>query len=309
VRITHQTLVRAALSDLRKSAAKMAKYQQEMSSGQRITTASDDPFGAEKALGFRASISSLEQAKRGIAQSEDWLNATDSTLDTMSDVLVRARSLALQGSSDASGGEATTAMSSEAAQLLGSALEAADTSSGDWYLFSGFQVDTVPFEGLDAGGAVTSDPTAMVAVRYNGDGGQIVRDVEPGVDMTINVTGTDAWLDPTKAASVFSTLTDLRDALGANDTEAVRNTIDRLDDLISQCSRQRGIAGAKLQRLSLADDKLSSMTIGLKSLLSKTEDADMAEAVVNYSQAEAVYNASLKVNSQILPQSLFDYLR
>ena len=309
MRVTHQTLVRAALSDLGKSAAAMAKYQQQLSSGKRISVASDDPFGTERALGFRASISSLEQARRGISMSANWLNATDSTLDTISEVLVRARVLAVEGSSDASGSDAATAMSAEAAQLLGSALEAANTSSSGWYLFAGFQVDTPPFEGIDSGGNVTSDPAAVVSVVYNGDGGQIVRDVEPGVNMTINITGTDPWLDPAQDGSVFSTLADLRGALAANDTDAVRETIDRLDDLVSQCSRQRGIAGAKLQRISLADDKLASMSIGLESLLSETEDADMAEAMVNFSQQEAVYNAALKVNSQILPMSLLDYLQ
>ncbi|MHB0874956.1 MAG: flagellar hook-associated protein FlgL [Anaerolineae bacterium] len=309
MRVTHQTLVRAALGDLAKSAAAMAGYQRQLSSGKRINIASDDPFGAERALGFRASIGSLEQAQRGIAQSENWLNATDATLDTLNEVLVRARVVAIEGSSDSSGSDATTAMSAEAAQLLGSALESANTSSGGWYLFAGFQVDTPPFEGLDSGGNVTSDPEDMVSVRYNGDGGQIVRDIEPGVNMTINISGADGWLDPAAATSVFATMIDLRDALGANDSDAVLGTVDRLDDLISQCSRQRGIVGAKLQRLSLADDKLTSMSIGLKSLLSQTEDADMAEAMVNYSQQEAIYNAALKVNSQILPMSLFNYLQ
>jgi flagellin-like hook-associated protein FlgL len=35
----------------------------------------------------------------------------------------------------------------------------------------------------------------------------------------------------------------------------------------------------------------------------------MAEAVVKYSQQQAIYQASLQVNSRVLPMSLLDYLR
>lgn len=309
MRVTHKTLIRDALKDLQSAAASMSKYQMQLSSGKAIQKPSDDPFGAERALNLRSSIASIEQAQRNIASSEDWLNATDSALSNFSDILTEARSIAIRGSSDSAGADANTTYAKVVSELIASAIQAGNSSSGGWYLFAGYQVDEVAFEGLDAGGNVTSDPEAMVSVRYNGDGGGIEREVEPGVEMTINTTGAEAWLDPTDSSSVFATLIALRDALAANDSDAALATIGNLDDLISQCSLHQGVVGAKLQRLTLANDKLSDMSVNLQSLLSQTEDADMAEATVYFSQQQVCYQAALKVNSQVLTVSLFDYLR
>jgi len=309
MRVTHKTLIRDALQDLQSAATSMAKYQMQLSSGKSIQKPSDDPFGTERSLNLRSSIAAIEQAQRNIASSEDWLNATDSSMGHFSDILTEARSIAVRGASDSAGADANATFAKVVSELIASAIQAGNSSSGGWYLFAGSQVDEVAFEGLDAGGNVTSDPEAMGSVRYTGDDGTIQREVEPGVEMTINTTGSEAWLDPGDSGSVFATLIRLRDALATNDSDAVLATIGDLDNLISQCSLQQGVVGAKLQRLTLANDKLSAMSVSLQSLLSQTEDADMAEATVYFSQQQVCYQAALKVNSQILTVSLFDYLR
>jgi len=132
--------------------------------------------------------------------------------------------------------------------------------------------------------------------------------------MGINFTGApgaggEEWLDPTHTNSVFAVLTDLRDALAADNSIAIAGVVGRLDDCMDLTGQARAATGAKVQRLDLASDKLDSVALGLQELLSRTEDVDAAEAVMNLTQQEAIHQAALQVSSRVLPMSLLDYLR
>lgn len=309
MRVTHRMLVRTALRDLQNSTQRLGKYQEQLSTGKRIHRPSDDPFAVDRALSFRSELQALETSKSNIDLSRDWIDATDVTLSSMTDIIIRARNVATRGAEDSVGEEGRFALAQEAAQLLGSAIQAANTSSQERYLFAGYKVDDIPFVGLDSGGNPVSDPMSIASVQYNGDGGNIIREVEPGVTLQVNFNGQEAWLDPANTSSVFSGLLALRDALLSQDGNGIRDALDTLDGSIELLGQARAVAGARNQRLDLASDKLDSITLGLESLLSKTEDADIAEAAVNFSQEEALYKASLQVNARILPVSLLDYLR
>jgi len=79
--------------------------------------------------------------------------------------------------------------------------------------------------------------------------------------------------------------------------------------LIKVMLSERAKIGAKQNRLELTQDKLSSQTINFTELLSKNEDADMAEVIMNAKMAENVYRASLSVGAKIIQPSLVDFLR
>ncbi|MGQ9552840.1 MAG: flagellar hook-associated protein FlgL [Anaerolineae bacterium] len=309
MRVTNQMLVRTALRDLQSSMQTLGIYQEQLSSGKRLHRPSDDPFAVERALSFRSELQALEVCKENIDLSRDWLNAGDITLEKMIDVLTRARSAGVRGADDSVGAAARQALANEVAQLLGSALQAANTSSQGRYLFAGYKINRVPFTGMDASSNPTNDAAQIASVVYNGDNGIIVREVEPGVNLEINLTGNEPWLNPTQDGSVFSVLIDLRDALAADDSGAISAAVSKLDECMDLTGQARATTGAKIQRLDLADEKLDSISLGLEELLSKAEDVDMAEAVVHYSQQETVYQAALKVNARVLPMSLLDYLR
>ena len=54
---------------------------------------------------------------------------------------------------------------------------------------------------------------------------------------------------------------------------------------------------------------MEASEVGLRELLSKAEDADMAEVASQLNQQQFVYQTALAVNGQILRTSLLDYLR
>jgi flagellar hook-associated protein 3 FlgL len=298
MRITQTILNQAALDGMQSNLKRLSDYQRQAVTTKRISKPEDDPFAVEQSLGFRTRLKASETTRRNIGMSMDWLNATDKTLSDMDTLLTRAKSLALQGANETLGLEGRQALAAEVDGLLEQAVAVANTRHGDQYLFAGFKVGARPFD-------ATRNPAGQItAVTYNGDTGQIVREVEPGIDMTINIVGSSQF------NNTFSALMNLRDSLLAApfDVNAVSNTLTPIETELDNTLNTQAAIGTKLRRLTTTTDRLQAAEVGIQSLLSQAEDADMADVVSKLNQQQFVYQTALAVNAQVLRKSLLDFL-
>src|SRR5690242_19784571 len=145
MRVTQQTLARQTLYDLSSATDRLAKIQQQLSTGKQITQPEDDPFGASRALALRDELSDTQQYQRNINEGDAWLKQTDSALNNVNDITTRIRTLVIQagnGTQDAGGLQAIAA---EVSQLKESLREQANTTLAGRYVFSGTQTKTAPF--------------------------------------------------------------------------------------------------------------------------------------------------------------------
>lgn len=300
MRITQKMLVTSALNGMQTNLRRLSDTQRQAVTTKRVNRPEDDPFAVEQSLGFRSKIKASETARNNIAMSKDWLYATDDALGHAGDLLTRTRSLALQGASDTLGPEERQSISTEVNQILEEMLAVANTRHGDDTLFSGFKLDSPAFvESRDANGQITS-------VAANGDiTGQIVRQVEPGIDMVVNVSGDRVFPD------IFNTLINLRDSLVQSpfDLNAVSTALDDLKTNLDTTLDVRAAVGTKVRRLESATERMSATELGMQELLSKAEDADMTEVVTDLNQQKFVYQTALAVNGQVLRTSLLDFIR
>ena len=298
MRITQQLLNQSALNGMQTNLRRVKTLQEQAVTSKKVNRPEDDPFAVEQTLGFRSRIKASVTARQNIAMSQDWLNATDKALGDISDLLTRTRSLALKGASDTMGPDERQALATETEGIIEQAIAIGNTRHGDHYLFAGFQVDTQPFSRNPATGAITS-------TTYSGDNGQIVREVEPGTDMVINTPGDPLFTD------VFNTVISLRDALQASPFEAsdVASVAADLETQLDNVLDVQAATGTKVRRLEASSDRMEASEVGLRELLSKAEDADMAEVASQLNQQQFVYQTALAVNGQILRTSLLDYLR
>jgi flagellar hook-associated protein 3 FlgL len=300
MRITQNILNQSALDGMQNNLLRLKRYQQQAVTTKRVSRPEDDPFAVEQALGFRTHLKSNETSRRNIAMSSDWLNATDKTLGDVSTLLTRAKSLALKGSNETLGVEGRNALAAEVDGMLEQAVATANTRHGDHYLFSGFQIDTPAFD-------VTRDPGTgyITSTTYNGDSGLIMREIEPGIDMAVNIVGDSHFTD------TFNTLINLRDALVASpfDVSNVSPHIDELETQLDNTLNLQASIGTKVRRLESTIERMETAEVGVKELLSNAEDADMAEVVSQLNQQQFVYQTALAVNAQVLRTSLLDFLR
>ncbi len=300
MRITQKMMSDAAVQGMQANLRRLSDTQRQAVTTKRINKPEDDPFGTERALGFRSKIKASETARDNIALSKEWLNATDSTLSDVGDLVGRSRLLAEQGASDTQGTEERQSISIEVNQMLEEALAMANTRHGNQYLFSGFKIDSPAYVATrDTDGNITS-------IAANGDiTGQIVREVEPGVTLGVNVSGESVF------PGLFSTLVTLRDSLTQTpfDANVVSATLTDFDTQLDAVLDVQAAVGTKVRRLESATTRMEAAEVGMQELLSKAEDADMTVVASELSKQQFIYQTALKVNGQILSTSLLDYIQ
>jgi flagellar hook-associated protein 3 FlgL len=67
--------------------------------------------------------------------------------------------------------------------------------------------------------------------------------------------------------------------------------------------------GSKVNRIQLLQQQQQKDQVSLSGQLSDIKDTDMAQAITDFSMAQATYQASLKAAAQALQPSLLDYLK
>jgi len=86
------------------------------------------------------------------------------------------------------------------------------------------------------------------------------------------------------------------------------NMLDKCDRHIADISREQTDLGARMNRLELISTRLDQDEGSYKKLMSDNEDTDMMEAIMNKSNAEAVYQASLKAGASIIQMTLSNFI-
>ncbi len=298
MRITQNMLHQTAIDSMQTNLLRLSKTQRQAVTGKRVTRPEDDPFAVEQSLGFRARIKAGESTLRNVALSQDWLNATDKALGDVVSVLSRAQSVAIKGANGTLGPDERQSLSTEVDQMLEQAIAIGNTRHGDHYLFSGFQINTEPFQKNPPSGTVTG-------TTYQGDNGMMLREAEPGTNISVNVPG-----DPV-LSEVFGKLIALRDKLQAApfSPDDVMTVKTDLKNKMNEILDMQAAIGTKVRRLQTTADRVQASQTGLKSLLSNAEDADMAEVISNLQQQEFVYRTALSVNARVINVSLLDFLR
>jgi flagellar hook-associated protein 3 FlgL len=282
------------LTNIERNQQRTTDLQNQLTSGSRITKPSDDPIGTARALNFQQSIDQTTQYLTNIDQASSWLNTADAALSGVNSVLVRARELAVQAANGTLSAQDRTNMLEEVHQLQEQVLDQSHAKYGAYYLFAGTRSDRP--------GYVLPQSSSTTPAAYQGNQGQVQREVSPNVSMSTSVDAQAAF-DP-----VFDALSALATGLGTNDVSAIGSSLDKLDQGTNSVLNARAQVGAKVNRLDALQQNLQSVKVNLAGLLSSDKDVDMAEAITNFSMAQLVYQASLKASAQTLQPSLLDYL-
>lgn len=140
--------------------------------------------------------------------------------------------------------------------------------------------------------------------NFEGNKAAIDYEVNLGVSIKINIEG-DKIFDP-----IFKHLTqislDLRNgdtkALSGQDLSDIQDDLDRV--LVAQ-----GQIGAKANRLEKTVNRFNSLDENVTGLLSKVEDTDISQAIIDLRMRETAYQAALQAGAKVLQMTLLDYLR
>ncbi|WP_137926475.1 flagellar hook-associated protein FlgL [Cupriavidus sp. 2SB] len=190
MRVATSTLYHQGLQSMNNQQSLLMHVQQQLGTGRRILTPSDDPVAATRALGVTQAgavngqyTASRKEANSALALEENSLTTVTTVLQSVKTLLVNAGNGTL---SDTDRASLATALQGQYDQLLG--LANADDGTGN-YLFAGLKTGTVPFA-ADAAGNVT----------YQGDTGHKLLQVDVSRQMPAGNTGAEVFQSVSNSA-------------------------------------------------------------------------------------------------------------
>lgn len=302
MRITNNMLINNMLSNLSRNLNRVSKYQDQLASGKKISLPSDDPIIASRALKLRTDVAEIKQFKRNVNDATSWMEITETTLKQIGDVMQRVRDLTVDAANGTDTGNDMEKTKVEIEQLKTQMIHLANTTYSGRYIFSGFKTDK----------ALLNENGEFLINVSNDE--QIFYEIGIGDDININVTGKDLFYygnetDITgKKSGIIETFDQLIAALDSGDEKAVGDMLGRIDADIDNILRVRAEVGARMNRLELTANRLEDDNINFTKLMSKNEDVDIAEAIMNLMNEMNVYNASLATGAQVIQPTLVDFL-
>jgi flagellar hook-associated protein 3 FlgL len=294
IRRTSDMTARQTLYDLERVNDNLSRIQGQLSSGKQIQQPEDDPFGAGRAVFLRDEVSDIQQYQRNINEGSAWLQGTDIALGNAGDLLQRVRELVVQAANGTQDQGGLDAIAAEIAQIKESLRGQANATFAGRYVFSGTQTDTPAY------------PAGSNA--YAGNQGAVQRVLSQGQTATVNETGTTVF--GPDGSNVFDLLDTIQADLQSQNRTALQNAdLQGIDVAADRLQQARSNVGAISNRLDTQLSHLKDQEVNVQSLLSNTEDADMAKTMITFSQTQATYQAALQAGARVIQPSLLDYLQ
>lgn len=296
MRVTNNMLVMDFMNNYNKNLERLQKDQNMLSTGEKVSKPSDDPVAVASILRIKTEIARNNAYTKNTDDAKSWLSLTDTALGQIGDMLQNARELAVQGSNGTLTQSDMQNLAAQVDQLKQQIIQVGNTQYNGRYIFAGYKTDTKPFSDTSNG--------------YAGDNGAIKFEIGAGGNtIQVNVTG-DKVFDVSSGTSQLLTVMDnLSNALRSGDNQTVSNIIGDIDNQIQNILSIRADAGAKSNRVDLTANRLSSDNYNFTALLSKNQDADIAQVITNLKMDDNVYRASLAAGAMIIQPSLVDFLR
>lgn len=304
LRVTQTMMNTQLLRNISNNLGRMNNLQNQMSTGRRINTPSDDPVGLTFSMRYRSEIAANDQYVKNADSAASLLDYTDMTLGQAGDILQRIRELAVKGASGGQSQEAYDAINLEVKQLYDQMVDIGNSKFNGKYVYNGQQTGIMPYSrlGIDDDGS----PKAYENVT---DNGQIHFEVSPGVTLASNIFGNEVFGEAGANNNAFKVISDISAALKTGDNEQISQLIGKVDECINNLLEKRAEVGARANRVTLLQDRLEGIGINLTGIMSKTEDADLSEVITNLKMDENVYQASLSAGAKLISPSLVDFLR
>ncbi len=321
MRVTENTNYDVVRESIRRGREKMQELQYQSTTLKKLNQPSDDPVGAAKVLEMRTDKLNNDQYQVNAKIAEAFLNNTDHAIFELSEIVLRAKEIAINQSSAASSSEETRlGVSEEVIQLFKQAVAIGNCRVGDRYLFGGYK---------------TQKPPVGPEGSFLGDDGQMMLEIANDVFLSMNVPGSDVFntspprggIDGASAyrgsearddgeldalpenVNLFEELQHFRIALLTGDLEGVRSTLERFDQIYSKLIATRAKIGSRMQGLQSTSQAIERHNITNAMLSSSLEDADMAQVVSDLGKEETVFRSSLASSKRLIQPTLLDFLK
>jgi len=276
---------------LQKQSAALLHTGQQIATGRKILTPSDDPVASARALDVSQSKSVNQQFITNQGYADDALKLVDGQLDGAGEIIQYARERVLAAGNPALSPSDRQSIASDLRSQFDAMLAIANTrdANGD-YLFAGYRSNTPPFEKTVTAGTLGSD--------YKGDQGS----------RTMQVSGESVF--GSEGDGVFKVLGEFISALegGGDVSGAVSTALGGLDDSLDRTLTVRAQIGSQQVEVEQLGFIGSDLDLQYQTTLSNLQDLDYNEAISRLTQQRTFLEAAQQSFLKTTGLSLFNYL-
>lgn len=288
MRINAKIMADNMKANLARQSTQLMKTQLKLASGKRINRPSDDHIGFGKVLGYRSTLSTIDQYQENITDAQTRVKYTETILGQIHDFVLQAKSIAYH-----TGAEDKASLAGEVQDIRNQVIGLANSKYGKNYLFSGHQTDTLAFD--------------SATNAYNGDGGSHRVMVGEGITVELEADGSQIFTE--SGDNLFQVLDDLEAALTADDAVGMRATVDPLERIDDQIQIARSGFASDYRRLEATSDYWHSFGNSVETMRSGVEDADITQAALDLQVQQTAYEVLLATSAQVIQPTLVDFLR
>jgi len=285
----------------------LAHTQAQVSAGKQVISPSDAPDQAAAIQRLKSVLNHQDSYLKALTTVKARLEGEDSNLQSVSDMLIRAKELAVQSANDTLNPANRKALAVELKGLRDQMLSLANSrdTNGN-YLFGGSRVKQVPFA-QDAIGQVT----------YKGD--QTRMQVRVGEQRTIplNRSGAETFVPLVRTDAsgqkstrdFFGVMDDLIAGVTSSNRTAMQRGVGEMDNLLDGVSLARANVGTDLNVIEQQTQAIDETKLTLKTTLSNVEDLDMAQAITQMNKQMLSLEASQSSFAKITQLNLFNFIK
>jgi flagellar hook-associated protein 3 FlgL len=296
MRVSSSQTANMLINCLQSSYSQYATVAEQLSTGEKLTSPSDDAVTYVRLQSLSSQQTSLTQYQDNIETAESRLSESETQFDSMTDALSELRSLVVSAGNGTYDSDDISDLTEQMQSLLDTIVDLgnATDSSGD-YLFSGSDASTAPI-------TVNDDGT----YTYNGDDYQISVAVSDGVTVKSSDTLSDIFFsdDSNFLNDISSMITSLTTT---DDTSSVIDSmLDTIDSTASKLSSTVASIGNRTNQLDDLNEAHEETLLYSENLSSELGDADYSTASIKSEEILTSIEATQSVISKVLGLSLFD---
>lgn len=302
MRVTQSMVSRMAMDQLNNQKGRLARTQEQASTGLRLNRPSDDPVDYRSALRLKDSVSQTGRFLRSIDLSRTRLHTTEESIATATDVISTALATATQAGNSTNGPTAMASLRVQVEQLFDQVLDAANARApGGGYVFSGVASDTVSF--VQTGTFVSG--SAPPTVAFGGDDSAVSVEIDEGVMIDVTRSGQDVFQG---TVDVFAALGQLWQGIDLDDKAMIGTAKDDLQRAFDQLNLERAQIGGAEAKADAFEVRLRGQEEELLTQVSVLEGADVYQVYSDLAAQEAALQASLAVTARMQQPTLLDFL-
>jgi flagellar hook-associated protein 3 FlgL len=289
------------VASLDQTQSSQEQLSNELSSGVRVNSLSQDPMAAGQNVLLLNQIQRDDSFTQSSSLLTGQLQVADSVLGAVVSQLTQAISLAASANNGTMNATDVQSISRQLSGILNEVQSLANTSYQGQYIFAGGQTSTVPFS--------TSTATSPGVTTYNGDGNVNYVDTPNGQRIEANVPGNKIF-SAGGTNDVFGALNNLVADYASGTVNLAQAGADTqaLNSALTYVSQQRVVIDNSITQLSNASQGATTEKTQLTAALTNLMQADVAEVATQLSLTKTQQTALEDVISQLGSGSLFDKL-